>query len=249
MISALLLAAVTAAQPIAMEPPQQHERVSRDDARWLMSEGDIAGLHVYADANRELLASADRRPRIVLMGDSLTFRWSEEALPAVTGARIVNRGIPGQISTQLLLRFEDDVVSLKPVAVVILAGTNDLRGLAGAATAQMQPAIRRIARNLTAMADIADARRVRVILCAVPPVDKGQAAEARDPSVIAAANDWLRRFAAERGYAFLDYHAALAGPDGLIRAEYTSDGLHLSRAGYLKLKPVLDSALRAALKR
>ena len=248
MISALFLAAITIVQPVPDEPPPR-ETVSRETVRWLMGQGDVAQVHVHREANRELLAAPDPSAGIVLMGDSLTFHWPAEALPALAGARIVNRGIPGQVSAQMLLRFEDDVVALKPAAVVILAGTNDLRGSAGAPTAQTEPALRRIASNLTAMADIADARGISVILCAIPPVGSNQAAVARDPAAIAAANDWLRRFAGERDYIFLDYHAVLVGPDGLIDPGYTSDGLHLSRNAYLELKQALLPAMRAVVDR
>lgn len=248
MISTLLLAAATVAEAVPDEPPPL-ETVSRETVRWLMGPGDIAQLQVHRDANRELLATPDPRAGIVLMGDSLTFHWPPEALPVLPGARIVNRGIPGQVTGQMLLRFEEDVVALKPAAVVILAGTNDLRGSAGAGAAELQPALHRLASNLTAMADIADARGIRVIVCAIPPVDRTQATVARDPAAIAAANAWLRHFATEREYPFLDYHAALAGPDGLIEPGHTSDGLHLTREAYLKLREALLPALRAVVER
>ncbi len=246
MIAALLPALLALAAPTTPQLPPG--MTGRETARWLMQQGDVAELHIYAEANRALAASTDARPRIVLLGDSITFHWPEDALPALPDTLVLNRGIPGQNSTQMLLRFEEDVVALRPVAVVILAGTNDLRSL-GPQPAPRDALVRQIGRNITAMADIADARRIRVILCAIPPVGPEQAAGERDPAAILAANEWLRSFAAARGYAFLDYHAALAGKDGLIKAAYTSDDLHLSPPGYQRLKALLAGAAGRALGR
>jgi len=246
MIAAVLPALLALAAPATDQMPAG--MTQRETARWLMQQGDIAELQVYAEANRALMGAADERPRIILLGDSITYHWPEETLPALPGALVVNRGIPGQNTTQMLLRFEDDVVALRPAAVVILAGTNDLRSL------DPQPApgdalVQQIARNITAMADIADARRIRVILCAIPPVGPEQAAGQRDPATIVAANAWLRSFAAARGYSLLDYHGALVGEDGLIEAPYTSDGLHLSPSGYRRLKALLAGVMGRALER
>ena len=246
MIAAVLPALLALAPPVTSQMPAG--KTQRETARWLMQQGDIAELQVYAEANRALIAATDERPRIILLGDSITYHWPEETLPALPGALIVNRGIPGQNTTQMLLRFEDDVVALRPAAVVILAGTNDLRSL-GPHPAPRDAVVGQIARNVTAMADIADARRIRVILCTIPPVGPDQATGQRDPATILAANEWLRGFAAVRGHGFLDYHGALAGKDGLIRAAYTSDDLHLTPTGYQQLWALLATAARRALER
>lgn len=246
MIAALLLAALALAEP-AGPPAPPPDLAPRNAARWLMLHGDIAELRVHAEANRALIASGDRRPRVVLLGDSITFNWPAGSLPELGAVRMVNRGIPGQNTAQMLLRFEDDVAALGPAAVVILAGTNGLRMFEPAAGAQA--AIRQIARHITAMADVADARRIRVILCAIPPVGASGAGSTRDPAAIVAANQWLRSFAAARGYRFADYHEALVGAGGLIAPEHTSDGLHLTPAAYRKLQVRLRTALEAAVQR
>jgi lysophospholipase L1-like esterase len=246
MITALLLAALALAEP-AGPPTPPPDMTPRNAAKWLMLHGDIAELGVHAEANRTLIASGDRRPRVVLLGDSITFHWPAESLPELDAVRMVNRGIPGQNTSQMLLRFEDDVVALAPAAVVILAGTNDLRIFSRPASGEA--ARRQIARNITAMTDIAEARRIRVVLCAIPPVGASEAGRTRDPSAIVAANQWLRSFAAARGYGFVDYHRALVGPDGLIAPEHTSDGLHLTPAAYGKLEALLREALQTLVKR
>lgn len=222
-----------------------HARAADPACGRMMWQGDIAATGVYARANADLLASGDERPRIVLMGDSITWHWAPQWLPHPEGVRLVNRGIAGQNSSQMLLRFEDDVIALAPVAVVILAGTNDLRVDAGQ-LAEAAPAIlARIRRNLTAMADIAEANGVKVVISAIPPILPALQGERRDPRTLAAANRWLREFAGQRGYAFADY-GVLADPHGFLREDLTADGLHPNTEGYRLMQPVLAAALARA---
>lgn len=245
MIGALLVAALALAAPASAPVPP--DMTPRNATKWLLLHGDIAELGVHAEANRVLAASGDRRRRVVLLGDSITVHWPTESLPALDAVQIVNRGIAGQNTVQMLLRFEDDVAALAPAAVVILAGTNDLRIFSR--PARPDTAMAQIARNVTAMADIADARRIRVVLCAIPPVGVGVAGRSRDPASIVAANDWLKSFAAARGYGFVDVHGILADGAGLLAPEHTSDGLHLTPAAYRKVTAQLREALDAALAR
>ena len=215
-------------------------------AKWMMQHDDIADVAVYAEANARLLAAGGARPRIVLMGDSLTYHWAEDALPALPDVQFVNRGIAGQNSSQMLLRFEDDVIGLAPAAVVILAGTNDLRVYAGDPGAAGPAILARIRRNVTAMTDIAAAHRVKVIVGALPPILPRLEGHRRDPQVLAAANAWLREFARQRGYAHADFNSVLADERGYLREPLTTDGLHLDPSAYRLLRPVLAAALREA---
>jgi len=211
----------------------------------MLWQGDVAGTRVHAEANAALLASGDERARIVLIGDSITWHWESQWLPRLDGALLVNRGIAGQNSSQMLLRFEDDVIALAPVAVVILAGTNDLRVDAGS-LAEAAPAIlTRIRSNVTAMADIAAANGVKVIISAIPPILRGMQGERRDPQTLAAANHWLRGFADQRGYAFADY-GVLADSHDDLRADLSADGLHPNADAYRLMQPVLAAALERA---
>lgn len=243
------LAALVVAQGAAAAEPRAEDRHGLPDltvhdfaAKYLMQTGDLADLHVYAEANRALIASSDKRPRVVLLGDSITFHWRPEDRPAPPGLNVVNRGIVGQNTDQMLMRFEDDVVALGPVAVVIAGGANDARVFEGPPVAQREAVVARIARNVRAMADIAAANRIKVIVAAVTPC-RGCAVLGRDPATILAVNAWLRRFAAERGYPFVDDYAALADPDGQLAAPLSKDGLHTTPEGYrrmwAKLAPVL----------
>jgi lysophospholipase L1-like esterase len=215
-------------------------------AKYLMQQADLADLKFYRDQNRVVIASKDPRPRIVLMGDSITFHWEAEERPAPAALNLLNRGIAGQNSDQMLMRFEDDVVALKPAAVVIAAGANDARVYVGAPADAREQVVARIARNVSAMADIAEGRRIKVVIAAITPC-RGCAALGRDPGTIVAANTWLRQFASERGYPFVDYHAAIVGPDGQLPAQLTRDGLHPLPPGYALMWKKLAPAL-AALK-
>lgn len=202
----------------------------------------------YRAANSALLAEGDPRPRVVFIGDSLIEGWSSLEDLAPPGIRFVGRGVSGQTSSQILLRFEDDAIALSPVAVVILAGANDVRALFGPPAAVGPPAQARIARHVTAMADIAQGRGVRVAIGTLPPVRldlalAGRSAARRDPGVILAVNGWLRRFAATRTCPLIDFHAALADDDGALDRRFTADGLHANRAGQERMASVLRLAL------
>ncbi len=216
-------------------------------AKWMMQQDDIADINRYAAANQALIARGDNDRLIVLFGDSITFHWPQDQLPALDAHQFVNRGIPGQNSSQMLLRFESDVVALSPSVVVLLAGTNDLRAYAGRPEAIREQVLDRATRNITAMADIAKARNIDVILCALPPVGPTQAGVFRDPETIVALNHWLKDFANTRGLGFVDYHHAVLGKKGYLNTAYTSDDLHVNAQGYRamtdRLAPVLHDRL------
>ncbi|BBE33527.1 lipase [Sphingosinicella microcystinivorans] len=240
----IAISAILAASAHADPNPVASMTVQDFAAKWMMQQGDIAGTGVYASANAALRASPVAEPRIVLMGDSITYHWTPALLPRLGSAAWVNRGIPGQNSSQMLLRFEGDVVALSPAVVVILAGTNDLRVYAGS-HADASPAIlARLRSNVTAMSDIADAREIRVVLSAIPPFDAPRDGDRRDPETWRAANAWLRTFAKARRYAFADY-SGLANAEGRLRADLSEDGLHPNPDGYMLMRSVLADAVKA----
>jgi lysophospholipase L1-like esterase len=212
-------------------------------AKWMMQHDDLAELGRYRDANAQLAASADARPRVILFGDSITYHWPLADLPTPKALHLVNRGVPGQNTTQLLLRFEDDVVALKPAAVVIMGGTNDIRAFVGSPSEAGRRALDRVRRNVTAMADIADARRIKVVLCALTPLGAGARGD-RDPAAVLAINRWLREFASQRGYGFVDYHGAVVDGAGVLPEPLTKDGLHPNAEAYGLMWLRLENALR-----
>ncbi len=208
-------------------------------AKWMMQQCDLAEVSVYREANLALLASEDRRRRLVFIGDSITEFWTDLAELQTESVAVINRGIRGQNSSQLLLRFEDDAIALQPACIVLLCGSNDLRSYVGAASSVAESARQRIVRNVTAMADIALARRISLCLAAIPPVNPAHPVH-RDPSAIVAINAWLADFAAPRQLGFIDYHRALVNGAGHLDAAFSDDGLHPNAAGYARMRQELQ---------
>lgn len=218
-------------------------------AKWMMQLDDIPEISKYAEANRLLLAEQDARPRTVFIGDSITENWKAIDARSDKTARWVNRGISGSNTSQMLLRFEDDAVALAPQVIVIMGGTNDLRAYAGSPESVVDGAFARVKRNLTAMADIAIGRGIRVVLCAVPPVGRDTARIARDPQGVRRINAWIADFAKARGFGFVDYGAVLADDEGFMKPELSPDGIHPNDAGYRLMLPLIDAAIAQAQSR
>jgi lysophospholipase L1-like esterase len=175
--------------------------------------------------------------RVVFLGDSITELW-RAADPAFFSSGVVNRGISGQTSGQLLIRFEPDVVALHPKAVHILVGTNDVAGNNGPERPED------LKNNLRAMVAIAKANHIRVILGAIPPAGNFSWRPALHPAAqIRELNGWLSTFAKAEGLAFVDYHSALAGPDGAIKPGLSRDGVHPLKSGYAIMKPLSEKAI------
>lgn len=193
----------------------------------------------YHAENQEIKRKPADPRRVVFMGDSITDGWPlAEAFP---GRPYVNRGISGQTTAQMLVRMYPDVIALQPAAVVILAGTNDIAGNAGPQSIEM------IQHNLMAMVELAQAHRIKVILCAVLPTsDKtaaGKQSPNHPPSDILKLNAWLREYAAKIRAPFVDYYAAVADAQGEFRTGLTGDGLHPNAQGYQLMKAAVTKAL------
>ncbi len=208
------------------------------DQRWqrLLRE-DFGHLFRYRDDNAAVRASG-QRVGIVFMGDSITQGWREKRPGFFTPGRI-GRGISGQTTPQMLVRFQPDVIDLKPRVVHIMAGTNDIAGNTGPMT---QEATRD---NFRAMTTLAKANGIRVILASIPPADKfpwRPGLEVKTP--IASLNRWLRGYAAEEGATWVDYHPALADASGAMKPGLAHDGVHPTEAGYDAMAGVLAPALK-----
>jgi lysophospholipase L1-like esterase len=200
---------------------------------------DWANLCRYRAENAALRAGS---VRVVFLGDSITEFW-RPADRGFFGSGIVNRGISGQTSPQMLLRFYADVIELHPKAVHILSGTNDLAGNTGPTSVQD------FKNNIMAMTDIAISRGVKVILGSIPPCGSFPWAPQLMPARrIIELNSWLKRYAAERKLIYVDYHTALATADGSLRADLSHDGVHPHRGGYAIMKPLAEQAIAQALK-
>ena len=189
-----------------------------------------------ADNDRLRRGPASQR-RIVFMGDSITQSWAI-ADPNLFSDGIVNRGISGQTTPQMLVRFQADVVALQPAAVHIMAGTNDVAGNSG------PNSIEDYQNNIKAMVTLAKAAGIRVILGAIPPTSGFTWKPEVEPAPrIAELNAWLRQFAKTEKLAFIDYHTALAAPGGALRPELTYDGVHPNDAGYDAMASLVRPAL------
>jgi lysophospholipase L1-like esterase len=211
-----------------------------DDAQRALREPDRDQLRRYADDNLKLPAPAPGKPRVVFLGDSITDWWPlNEYFP---NRDFINRGIAGQITGQMLGRFLNDVVALRPSAVLILAGTNDIARGVDIVTAES---------NLTAMCDLADHYHIKVILATLLPVHDYNAAQNpayeqsmwRTPQVIRALKDWSSAFAHKRNYTLLNYYQSLLDARAMLARDYSNDGLHPNSAGYRIMAPLALKAI------
>jgi lysophospholipase L1-like esterase len=246
----LVLSSPAWAQPLATTPdcPEVARAIQdlmRQDARLR----DWPNLARYREANAEL-KRAGNRAAVVFMGDSITDNWDNDGYGGFfPGAGYVNRGIGGQTTPQMLVRLRPDVLAFKPQVLVVLAGTNDIAGNTGPMTNE------EIQENLAAMAELATAHGTRVVLASVLPVSDyhavaGQLPQTarRPPARIAALNDWMKKYAAEKGLIYLDYFTALADDRGMLKADLSADDLHPNVKGYTVMAPLAEAAITKAMK-
>ena len=232
--------------PAPLDPlAAEKQRADRLQARF----NDYANYARYREANSKLAPPAKGEDRVVFMGDSITDGWKlNEYFP---GLPYVNRGISGQTTSQMLLRFRPDVIDLKPKVVVILAGTNDIAGNTGPMTLEA------IEGNMASMVDLAQANGIKVVFASVMPVsdyNKDRTGKQviqtvrRPPAQILALNAWIKKFCATRGLVYLDYFTAMADDKGFLKADIANDGLHPNAKGYELIKPLAEAAIKTALK-
>ena len=205
----------------------------------------------YHDANSKLSPAAKSEARVVFMGDSITDSWQNPKFGGFfPGKPYVDRGISGQTTPQMLIRFRPDVIALQPKAVVILAGTNDLAGNTGPMTLES------IEDNLVAMADLAKANSIRVVFASILPVSDYEQRDGkpiirttqRPPEKIKALNEWMKTYAANNKLTYLDYYSAMVDDKGFLKDELSEDGLHPNAKGYEIMAPLAEAAIVRALK-
>ena len=244
------LACFSFARAQAQQDPcaEAKAQVSRLEARLR----DWPALGRYRDANAKVAPPSKGERRVVFMGDSITDSWDDPwAGGFFPGRPYVDRGISGQTTPQMLIRFRPDVLALRPTVVVILAGTNDLAGNTGPTTLEA------VEDNLASMAELAYANNVRVVFASLLPVSDYEKRDGkqivqtarRPPAQILALNEWMRSYAAAHGSTYLDYHAAMADEKGFLRDELSDDGLHPNAKGYEVMAPLAERAVAAALKK
>jgi acyl-CoA thioesterase-1 len=210
-------------------------------ARAAKSGEDWAGLGRYRTENARVGPPAPGENRVVFLGDSITDFWTQRGR-FFPGRPYLDRGISGQTTPQMLVRFRQDVIALRPKVVVILAGTNDVAGNTGPATPEM------IEDNLTSMAELAKANGIKVVLASVTPVfDYPWKPGLHPAEKIAVLNAWIRGYAARTGCVYLDYFAAMSDGRQGMKAEYSDDGVHPNAAGYAVMEPLAEEAIAHAL--
>ena len=204
---------------------------------------DWPNLKRYEDENLSLGDPQENEKRVVFMGDSITEEWSRLYPNYFEERSYINRGIGGQTTPQMLIRFKQDVVDLRPAVVVILAGTNDIAGNTGPANVKM------ITDNIFSMATIATAHEIQVVLSSVLPVYLYEwSPEIIDPpSTIDAVNERLKEHAASNGIEYLDYFSEMVDDRKGLKKEYTPDGVHPNEKGYELMSTIAEKKLKSIL--
>jgi lysophospholipase L1-like esterase len=213
---------------------------------------DWPALGRYSEDNKKIAPPAKSEQRVVFMGDSITDSWDDPRNGGFfPGKPYVNRGISGQTTPQMLIRFRRDVIELRPKVVVILAGTNDLAGNTGPTTLDA------IQDNLASMAELARSHGIRVVFASLLPVSDYEIRDGkqiiqtvrRPPDQILALNKWMKDYAQTYHLGYLDYFSAMVDDKGFLKDELSNDGLHPNPQGYAVMAPLAEAAITTSLKR
>ena len=203
---------------------------------------DWANLERYRTENMEVQAPQPGERRVIFMGNSITEGWTGFSPGYFEGKPYLNRGISGQTTPQMLIRFRQDVINLDPAVVIILAGTNDIAGNTGPATPGM------IMANIKSMAELAEYHGIKVILCSVLPVYDYPWSPGRNPvENIALLNSMIKEYASQHGHIYADYFSDMVDGRMGLKEEYTYDGVHPNAAGYRVMEELANKAIEEAL--
>lgn len=195
-------------------------------------------LKKYEKENANLPILESRQKRIVFMGDSITEFWSDLCPEFFAGKPYLNRGISGQTTPQMLIRFRADVIALKPSVVVLLAGANDIAGNTGPSTLEM------ILNNIISMTELAKANQIEVILCSLlPAYDFPWKTGSFPAEKMETFNTMLKKYADVNGILYLDYYAAMVDERKGLKATFADDGVHPNKAGYEVMGPIVEKAI------
>jgi lysophospholipase L1-like esterase len=245
-VSALIILIITGnmaviAQKNAPKPTQEQQ-----DA-WKKAEeerlhNDWANFTRFRDDNIKIGLPAAGEKRVVFMGNSITEGWINMDPDFFSGKPYVNRGVSGQTTPQMLVRFRPDVINLKPAVIVILAGINDIAGNTGPSTLEM------IEDNLASMVELAKANGVSVVLSSVLPAFDFPWRQGMQPAEkVVQLNAWIKNYAKQNSCVYLDYFTPMADERHGLKAELTYDGVHPNLAGYKVMEPLVESAIQEAL--
>jgi lysophospholipase L1-like esterase len=205
---------------------------------------DWPNLGRYEQENRLLPKPIAGENRVVFMGNSITEEWKKIDSGFFANRNYINRGISGQTSSQMLVRFRQDVILLEPKVVVISAGTNDIAENTGPVT------LENILNNIIAMSDMAKAYNIRVVLTSVLPAKSFSWRKQLEPAPkIIALNKMIRDYAVSKKLVYVDYHAAMSTPDGAMKSSFSKDGVHPNLMGYKIMQPLVLHGIAKALRR
>jgi lysophospholipase L1-like esterase len=239
--------ACVAAQPSAADCAEVKTQLTRAQTKL----NDWPQLARYRDANTKVFAPLKNEARVVFMGDSITDSWDDPKFGGFfPGKPYLDRGISGQTTPQMLIRFRADVIDLRPKVVVILAGTNDLAGNTGPMT------LEEIEGNLASMAELAKANSIKTVFASVLPISDYEQRNGkqinqstrRPPEKIRALNEWMKAYATRNKLIYLDYYSAMIDDKGFLKEELSEDGLHPNAKGYAIMAPLAEAAIAKALK-
>jgi lysophospholipase L1-like esterase len=207
---------------------------------------DFGELKRYRDADAALAPPAAGENRVVFLGDSITDYW--KLADYFAGKPYINRGIDGQTTPQMLVRFRQDVISLHPAVLIVLAGTNDVAGVTGATRNQD------IEANYASIAEVGRLHHIRVVFASLLPAnnyteDGKESFALRPRERILALNTWLQDYCAKNGLVYLDYFSAMVDSKGMLRRELSDEGLHPNASGYKLMAPLAEKAIAQALAR
>jgi lysophospholipase L1-like esterase len=239
--------AYVSAQPSATDCAEVKTQLTRAQTRL----NDWPQLARYRDANAKVVAPLRNEARVVFMGDSITDSWDDPKFGGFfPGKPYIDRGISGQTTPQMLIRFRADVIDLRPKVVVILAGTNDLAGNTGPMT------LEEIEGNLASMAELAKTNSIKTVFASVLPISDYEQRDGkpiiqstrRAPEKIRALNEWMKAYAARNKLIYLDYYSAMMDDKGFLREDLSEDGLHPNAKGYAIMAPLAEVSIAKALK-
>jgi len=257
-VSILLLSTAAASIQSCTLQSQDDAGVNTVAAQLEARRKDCPSLSIYREANAKLPLPAKDETRVVLLGNSITALWADHGFGEFfVGKPYINRGISGELTSEILCRFRSDVIALKPRVVVILAGTNDIKfaNVHDVAGITRPSTFEAITDNLVSMAELARANHVLVVLASLLPVsdsEKGKDGKQiirtahRPPDQIKALNEWIKAYAARSGHTYLDYYSAMIDEKGFLRDELTDDGLHPNDNGYVVMGPLAEQAIATA---
>ena len=249
-LCAIILLSIAPASAQSAQEAQDCAEAKARTARMESRLQDWPFLGRYREMNAKTSPPVKDEKRVVFFGDSITDSW--KLGDYFTGKPYVNRGIGGQTTPQMLIRFRPDVIQLKPKVVVILAGTNDIAGNTGPMT------LANIEDNLISIVELARVNGINVVLASLLPVsdyEKNKEGKPiiqttrRPPEQIKALNEWVKKYVEQNGLTYLDYYSAMVDEKGFLKDELSDDGLHPNSKGYEVMAPLAEQAITAALKK